>query len=86
VATDPSLLNMLAERDITQFQLTYIGAVSETRVSPPATRLYISLVAEAGQSRGTHQSVLKATSNNAHRSARQKGQSSCRTAMRIKLY
>jgi hypothetical protein len=70
---------------IAVLKMTYIGAVSDTSVRPPATRLALSLVSKTGYETCTYQSVLNATSNNAHRSARQKGQSSCRIAIRIKL-
>jgi hypothetical protein len=83
VATEPSLLYVSS--GIAVSRMTYIGAVSDTSVRPPATRLTISVVFETGYDTCTYQSVLNATSNNAHRSARQKGQSSCRIAMRMKL-
>jgi hypothetical protein len=83
VVTEPSLLNVSS--GIAVLKMTYIGAVSDTSVRPPATRLTISVVFETGDVTNTYQSVLNATSNKPHRSARQKGQSSCRIAIRIKL-
>jgi hypothetical protein len=83
VATEPSLLHVSS--GIAVLKMTYIGAISDTSVRPPATRPIISSVSYAGHDSRTYQSVLNATSNNAHKSARQKGQSSCRMAIRMKL-
>jgi hypothetical protein len=83
VATEPSLLNVSSGTAV--LKMIYIGAVRDTSVRPPATRLIILVLDHHRHLKCTYQSVLNATSNRAHRSARQKGQSSCRIAMRMKL-